>query len=441
VVGGVGVGGVSLPAKTIHGLLGVKANGDDGFGFQHDQTNPLPHKFVLMDEASMKDVPLFAATLQARSIGTHYLILGDPNQLAPVGHGAPLRDLLRCPDSVPAGTLSEIRRNSGRGVQVCAAIRDKKPWTCSPRLDLENGENLLLVDAANPAAQIEALERMIRSFRDKPRGERKYDPIWDVQVICAVNKKGELSRKILNELLQRLLNPDGATIEKCPFRIRDKIVNTRNGLLKSADPYADAAVCDQDGKVYVANGEQAEVINVEPGVITAKLTSPPRTVLIYRRGKSESQEQAEEAAGGEDAGEENAGDESEGKTATATGCSWDLGYAISAHKSQGSEWPVVIVMLDTDNSARRVCSRQWIYTAISRFKDFALLVGMKKTADAMCGRDALFARKTFLKERIEELKKETDDAERPREPLLLGFDAEPAAEVAFDFDDILEGVL
>jgi exodeoxyribonuclease V alpha subunit len=265
--------GVSLTATTVHSLLGVKSNDDDGFGFQHNSTNPLELKFLLIDEFSMCDVPLVASLLEARPMGGHYLILGDPNQLAPVGHGAPLRDMLRCPDSIPSGTLSEIRRNSGRGVQVCAAIRDKKPWTCSPKLDIENGENLLLVDAANPAAQIEALERLIRSFRDKPRGERKYDPIWDVQVICAVNKKGELSRKILNELLQRLLNPDGATIEKCPFRIRDKIVNTRNGLLKSADPYADAAVCDQDGKVYVANGEQAEVINVEPGVITAKLTT------------------------------------------------------------------------------------------------------------------------------------------------------------------------
>jgi ATP-dependent exoDNAse (exonuclease V) alpha subunit len=255
-------------------------------------------------------------------------------------------------------------------------------------------------------------------------------------VICAVNKKGELSRKILNGLLQRLLNPDGHTIDKCPFRVGDKIVNTKNGLLKSADPLHDD--CDQDGRVYVANGEQAEVIDIEPGVVTAKMSSPPRTVLIYRKAKSESQEQAEEAAGGEDAAEYggDSSDESEGKTASATGCSWDLGYAISAHKSQGSEWPVVIVMLDTDNSARRTCSRQWIYTAISRFKDFALLVGMKKTADAMCGRDALFARKTFLKERIEDLKREADEAERPAVEVI-----EEVAESAFSYDDILEGVL
>jgi ATP-dependent exoDNAse (exonuclease V) alpha subunit len=177
------------------------------------------------------------------------------------------------------------------------------------------------------------------------------------------------------------------------------------------------------------------------------MTSPTRTVLIYRKGKSDSQKSAEDAAGREEPeGGEGGSEESDSSN---TGCSWDLGYAISAHKSQGSEWPVVIVVLDTDNAAKRTCSRQWLYTAISRFKDFAMLIGTKKTADAMCQRDALFSRKTFLKERIEELKRETDEAERPipvadelpeAEELP---DAEPLEEMSavFDLDELLEGVL
>jgi exodeoxyribonuclease V alpha subunit len=448
--------GVKLAAKTVHSLLGVKANGDDGFGFNHDAKNPLPHKFVLIDEASMIDTPLMASLLAARPMGGHYLILGDPNQLAPVGYGAPLRDVLCCTESVTSGVLSEIRRNSGRGVQVCAAIRDRKPWQPSKKLDLDAGENLQIINTETPDQQIDMLGTLIRSFRDK--SPRKYDPIWDVQVICAVNKKGPLCRRVLNPLLQDLLNPftecsaaearfqpRGFGLKDCPFRVGDKIVNQKNGLLKSGDPNNDD--CDQDGRVYVANGEQAEVIAVEPGVITAKMTSPTRTVLIYRKGKSDSQKSAEDAAGREEPeGGEGGSEESDSSN---TGCSWDLGYAISAHKSQGSEWPVVIVVLDTDNAAKRTCSRQWLYTAISRFKDFAMLIGTKKTADAMCQRDALFSRKTFLKERIEELKRETDEAERPipvadelpeAEELP---DAEPLEEMSavFDLDELLEGVL
>ncbi|MFO0919657.1 MAG: AAA family ATPase, partial [Planctomycetaceae bacterium] len=431
--------GVSLAAKTVHSLLGVKSNSDDGFGFEHDARNPLHSKFVLIDEASMKDTPLFAALLAARPMGGHFLILGDPHQLAPVGHGAPLRDLLRCPESAPSGVLSQIRRNSGRGVQVCAAIREKKPWQASRSLDIDAGENLLIVNSDSPDSQIEALSNLVRKFRDA--SPRKYNPIWDVQVICAVNKRGELSRKKLNPLLQDLLNADGQGMSDCPFRVGDKIVNLKNGWLKSAKPLEDD--CNQDGQVYVANGEQAEVIEVEPGVITAKMTSPVRTILIYRKGKSADQQAAEDAAKGE---ESESGENGEEGGSSNTGCSWDLGYAISAHKSQGSEWPVVIVMLDTDPAAKRTCSRQWLYTAISRFKQFALLVGTKKTADAMCVRDALFSRKTFLKERVEELKLATEEAERPLPDADELPDAEPLVDVGsgsdeLDIDAILEGVL
>lgn len=228
--------GVSLAAKTVHSTLGVKSTDDDGFGFERDQRNPLIQKFLLIDEGSMLDTSLFGSLLAARPMGGHYLVLGDPNQLAPVGHGAPLRDLLRCPESVPSGTLTEIRRNSGRVVQVCADIRDRKPWFPSPKLDLPSGENLILVNAETPTDQIEALSSIIRKFRDA--SPRKYDPIWDIQVICAVNKKGELARRKLNPLLQGLLNPDGETVDKCPFRVGDKIVCLANGNYKEALQYA-----------------------------------------------------------------------------------------------------------------------------------------------------------------------------------------------------------
>lgn len=399
---------VELTATTIHSLLGIDS-GPQGIRFKYRANNPHPAKFIFVDEASMPDLPLMTSLLEARGRGTHLLFLGDPHQLPPVGHGAPLRDILECPESIPSGTLSEIHRNSGRGVLICKAIRERKPWDVSKKLDLESHENMLLFEQKSVDGQINALESMLVQFQSA--APRKFDPIWDIQIIVAVNKKGTLSRRALNNRLQGVLNPDGYTIPDCPFRVGDKVVNTKNGLVKSADPLRDNA--DEDGMVYCANGEQGEVIEVEAGRMIARLNSPKRTVIIYRKAKSKDQEAADDAMGeeGDDA------EESEGST--STGCAWDLAYAISAHKSQGSEWPIIVVMLDDSGPAKWVTSRQWLYTGISRFQKFCILIGTKQTATAMCGRDSLFKRKTFLKERIRELREEADRVETPGDKIVV----------------------
>ena len=135
---------------------------------------------------------------------------------------------------------------------------------------------------------------------------------------------------------------------------------------------------------YVANGEQAIVKEVTEAYIVAELKNPTRTVRIPI-GK-----RANEGSGSGEDGVEEGGSQ----------CLWELAYAISTHKSQGSEWPVVITMLDDYPGARMVCSREWIYTAISRAKDRQYLIGRKATADAMVSRPAIWKRKTFLRERI-----------------------------------------
>jgi hypothetical protein len=114
--------------------------------------------------------------------------------------------------------------------------------------------------------------------------------------------------------------------------------------------------------------------------LVAELTSPARTIRIPR-GKA-----LESEGGGEESG---------------AGCSWDLAYGLSTHKSQGSEWPVTIVIIDEYPGARMVCSREWLFTAISRGKAKAVLIGKKATADAMCRRVAIGHRRTFLRELIQ----------------------------------------
>jgi len=87
----------------------------------------------------------------------------------------------------------------------------------------------------------------------------------------------------------------------------------------------------------------------------------------------------------------------------SAGCNFDLAYALSVHKSQGSEWPVVIVMLDGYGGALRVMDRHWVYTAISRAKEYCVCIGAEKTVLSSVRQSHMWRRKTFLRERLDEL--------------------------------------
>lgn len=370
--------GIARQATTIHRLLKIESSDDGGWSFLYNERNPLPYRFVLIDESSMIDTDLAASLLAARAPGTCYLFLGDVNQLAPVGHGAPLRDMIAA--GTPYGELREIRRNSGRIVQACAEIRDSQRFTVGPRFDLEAGENLMILQRRGPEMQIEALTGFLNKLRS--RGE---NPVWDCQVLTAMNKKSRLARKPLNEFLQGLLNPDGERVAGNPFRLGDKVINLKNGWFPSLDELHPEA--NSEGNVFVANGELAEVKEITPARTVVSLQSPDRVVIIPHGQK-------EKASDGDEKDDEKASDDA------GSAGSWDLGYAISTHKSQGSEWPVVVVILD--EAARRMMTRNWLYTAISRAKKMCLLIGPKSLADEACRKDGL-RRKTLLVERLRDM--------------------------------------
>lgn len=382
--------GVQVRAKTIHSLLGVESHSEgDGWGFAHDENKPLPCKFLVVDESSMIDTSLAASLFRACAKGTHLLLVGDIGQLPPVGHGAPLRDLIAA--GVPTGELTEVRRNSGQIVQACHEIRQGKQFTTCGELrpNDEWPQNLKVLPAVGPKAAADKIVKTIRSIASRGLA----NPIWGCQVIVAVNDKSELSRRKLNMLLQGELNPGGERAASNPFRCGDKIVCLKNGfypVLEDAPPEFNAE--ENDGKVFIANGEQAAVKHVEPKLTIAQLDSPPRLVKIPRGG------------GGDDANSESSG----------AGCDWDLAYAISCHKSQGSEWPVVFVVLDEYPGARMVCSREWLYTALSRAKLVCFPVGKIATAYGMIQREAIRMRKTFLQELICDESAATDHRRGPQ---------------------------
>ncbi len=279
---------------------------------------------------------------------------------------------------LPYAELTEIQRNSGRIVQACAEIRDGQRFAFSDRINLDGGENLGLVQANDDRQQV---EKMLQAVQLAKR--MGHDPIWDVQVLCAVNRKSKISRRELNRVLQGELNQN-AEIKGCPFRVGDKIVNTKNGFFRTLefDQTSADVTTNEKNEVYVANGELAEVLQIEGQTVIARLFNPSRTIQIFR-GKTQDQEDGDEDSG------------------PNTGCTFDLGFALSVHKFQGSEIPIAIVMLDKYPGAKLVQTREWIYTAISRAKKLCLCVGQAETAFSAIRRQALWNRKTFLRELIQ----------------------------------------
>jgi len=371
---------ISINAQTIHSMLKVMNVKGGGFEFQYNRENPLPFSFVICDESSMIDTNLMADLIEAIPSGGKLLLVGDPNQLPPVGHGAPLRDFVSA--GVIHGELTEIRRNSGRIVQACHEIRQGVGFDTSDPFDpdAEFPENLRMVTAFDDTSKIASMFRVLDVIRHKGK-----DPVWDCQVIAAVNERGDLSRKRLNRILQAALN-DQPEVSGSPFKVGDKVVCLKNAEHERAD---------QGGTKYVANGEQGRVIECGLKLMIVKLIDDV-TVKVPRGSVDKS---------GEGSGPNGSGNES--IEAADTGCNWDLAYAVSCHKSQGSEWPFVIVMLDDSGAAKQVCSREWIYTAISRAKTGCFLVGTYQAALMMSKRVALDKRLTMLsglmKEKLSEL--------------------------------------
>lgn len=347
--------GIKIGATTIHRFLGLGMSEEEDMPRSDSEST----RFVFADETSFDDVRLLAALMGSRKPGSHLLLVGDIHQLPPVGNGAPMRDLIAA--GVPYGELREVRRNSGAIVEVCAYIRDGVSW--GPH------GNCQLLEAYQPDGQIVA---MIQQLRDLD--EAGIDPVWDAQVIVPVNQKSPLSRHRLNLILQNELNPG----EQNGFRVGDKVVNTQNTWMRPDKNHPIGKLAQQNlkGEVYVANGEQGRVIAVEPKRIAVEL-SVAGAVVWAPLGKPEETEEG-----------------------TAT-CRFDLAYAISAHKAQGSEWPIGLVMLDSYPGAMRVASREWIYTAISRAKECCYLIGSMDTAQRMCRVPSINQRKTLLKEQIE----------------------------------------
>ena len=332
-----------MPASTLHRLLKF----DPAAGrFTHGTDNPLPADFVVVDESSMLDSRLAAALLRAVPDRAHLLLVGDVNQLPSVGAGSVLDDLIAS-GLAPVTRLDTIFRQGARSgiVRVAHGILagEREPPAATPdptALDLE-GTDIHFVRADDPETCVRATVRLCAEIL--PRRLRA-DPLRDIQVLAPMHK-GTGGIHALNLALQeRLRRGPGA-----PGRISagDKVIQTRNNY--------DLGIFNGDLGVVAAVGEGGD-LEVDFDGARVEMTR-------------------------------------------AQGNDLQLAYAISIHKSQGSEFPVVVLPLLRQHSI--LLARNLIYTAVTRGRRQVVLVG-DPTAFAMAVRNVSDTRRwTGLPSRLE----------------------------------------
>ena len=298
---------------------------------------------MILDEVSMVSNGLMCDFLKAVTKGTKILFVGDQYQLPSVGPGAVLRDFLAS-GKIPHVELTEIHRNAGDIVYACHKIKDGKFYEPSPKLDLERGMNLRHVEAKNPVQ----IKNIIQELVIKRLPARGYNPVWDVQVLSPTNKMSDISCKSLNTMLQQQLNPK-PPVNGTIFRIGDKVIQTKNESINGD---------------YVVNGDLGTIVDIKAKHLTVSFYNPDRKVEISRKSNN-----------------------------------LLLAYAITGHRFQGSEAPVIIIPVHRTLSY--ILNRPWIYTAISRARQICITVGQFDAIRQAIRKEGANLRLTKLREKLE----------------------------------------
>ena len=329
-------------AKTIHRLLGFKPP----HGFEHDQNRPLRAGAVIVDEASMIDITLMHSLLKAVPTAARLVLVGDIDQLPSVGPGSVLRDLI---DSgvIPVVRLTHIFRQAQQSHIITNAHRINQGEL--PYVDNQTALGFFFCEEEEPA-RVAALIQELCSQRLPQR--YGFDPIEDSQVLCPMYK-GVTGATHLNQVLQQSLNPNGQSWSRggTDYRVGDKVMQTRNNYDKS-----------------VFNGDVGRIRTID--VAEQTVTVAFDVVVEYEFGELDE---------------------------------LVLSYAVSVHKSQGSEYRAVLMPITTQHYM--MLQRNLLYTAITRAKELVVLVGTKKAIAIAVRNDQIAQRHTALAERLQPMRR------------------------------------
>ncbi len=341
-------------AKTIHRLLEMERTLNDDMRFVRNAQTPLEEQIIIVDEASMIDVPLMSALLRAMKNGSRLILIGDADQLPPVGAGQVLSDLIDS-GKFPTVRLYEIFRQAKESLIVENAHRVLQGKT--PKLDIKDKDFFYLPAIDEQIAP--TIADLIMRRLPKAYGK---DITSGIQVITP-SRKGKAGTEMLNSLLRESLNPKAQhkkelSVLRTTFREGDRVMQTQNNY----------------DVTWMKNGyEGTGIFNGEIGVLS-KLSTKEKEMEIafddriatYDFDKFEEIEHA---------------------------------YAITVHKSQGSEYPVVVFPLY--QCPPMLLNRNLFYTAMTRAKKMLILVGRREILDYMVQNNREDKRYTTLKNRLE----------------------------------------
>jgi len=337
-------GAVGFQAKTLHRLLEYAPHDNT---YQRNEENPLPYQFVIVDEVSMVDILLFYHLVKALPPDAHLLLVGDADQLPSVGPGNVLRDLLRS-GAISSAVLTELFRQARESQIVVNAHRINAGQM--PSLKREpKGDFFFVVEEDPIRAQHLVLDFVQRRIPD----HYHLNPMSDIQVISPMYR-GPLGVTSLNEELQARLNPSAsASLEwgGRMLRLGDKVMQVRNNYDKG-----------------VFNGDVGWIraINKENATIKVEFLEEAGPLLV-----SYDFNELDELV---------------------------LAYAVTVHKSQGSEYPAIVLALV--NQHYMLLQRNLLYTAITRAKRLCVIVGQPRALDVAVRNNRVALRNTALAERL-----------------------------------------
>ena len=354
-----------MEAQTIHRLLELNGNPEEGgsMRFERNELNPLEADVIIIDEMSMVDIYLMYSLLKAVTVGTRLILVGDVNQLPSVGPGKVLKDIIGS-EKFNVVRLSEIFRQAAESDIITNAHKINAGQ--SIRLDNKSKDFFML--SMNSSLQIQrALVSLIAEKLPPYVDAAKYD----IQVLTP-SRKGELGVENLNKILQQYINPPAPNKREKQwgemiFRENDKVMQIKNDY-------------QMEWKIVTKKGltikEGSGVFNGDCGIIR-EINEFAGTVTV---------------------------EFDEGKIVEYTGATLEeleLAYAITIHKSQGSEYPAVIIPLL--NAPRPLLNRNLLYTAVTRARKCVTIVGSENSVNEMIQNESEMKRNSGLVDSIIEM--------------------------------------
>jgi len=349
-------------AKTIHRLLEMGySDENEGMLFQRNEDNPLATDVIIIDEVSMVDIILMNSLLKAISRGTRVVFVGDVDQLPSVGAGNVLKDIIES-GVIKIVRLNEIFRQAGESMIVVNAHKINQGQY--PTLNHKEKDFYFI----NRSKKDDILNTIVALVKERLPKHYKFDPIKDIQVLTPM-KKGDVGTLNLNKELQNYLNPPDKykrekELREKIFRVGDKVMQIKNNYtLKWTSLDVDAEEQRGEG---VFNGDigYVEHINTENQELTVFFDDNRSVVYSFM--------QLDEL---------------------------ELAYSITIHKSQGSEFPVVVMPVTW--GPPMLLTRNLLYTAITRAKSLVVLVGTENNLNRMVDNNKIIERYSGLGTRLQ----------------------------------------